>query len=348
MAIVNYVREHMRFIEYAADEHVTTGERLLWYALMHIFNQRAQGNVWPDEFIRISNDRLLSYAGMKFDTMAEARNRLRQRGLIEFTKGERNKMAPSYRMIYFYPQYKAPATEQDGIFSENGFYPEKSDYMGDNLGDYMGDYLGDYPGDYLGDININYTYTERDTETKETDSHTDGKEGYRRAGGPRRERAEEKCGPARSGAEARRSGNEERGESALRGEAGRSGDRGNGPARRRGEKVPPKYDGAWKTSSKVRGAVAQRIIDGLPFEMESGTEIHGRIVQALAAGVNPEAIEDCGRGQRSVAGFLCALDRMTPEEKDVEWEKCMRIALGNEAFARRLYRVSVGEEEKAE
>ena len=104
MPIVNYVREHIRFMEYATDEHIPASERLLWYALMHIMNQRAQGNVWPDEFIRISNDRLLSYCPMKFDTMASARNGLKQRGLIEFTKGEKNKLSPAYRMIYFYPQ----------------------------------------------------------------------------------------------------------------------------------------------------------------------------------------------------------------------------------------------------
>ena len=84
MPIVNYVREHMRFIEYARDEKLTASERLLWYALMHIMNQRAQGKVWPDDFVRISNSELLSYCPMKFDTLANARNSLKQRGLLEF------------------------------------------------------------------------------------------------------------------------------------------------------------------------------------------------------------------------------------------------------------------------
>ena len=53
MPIVNYVREHIRFMEYASDEGLSSSERLLWYALMHVMNQRAQGKVWPDEFIRI-------------------------------------------------------------------------------------------------------------------------------------------------------------------------------------------------------------------------------------------------------------------------------------------------------
>ena len=112
MPIVNYVREHTRFMEYACDEKLSSSERLLWYALMHVMNQRAQGNVWPDDFIRISNERLLSLCPMKFDTMANARNGLKQRGLIEVEKGEKNKKSPAYRMIYFYPTY--PQAESQG------------------------------------------------------------------------------------------------------------------------------------------------------------------------------------------------------------------------------------------
>lgn len=299
MAIVNYVREHMRFIEYASDEHVSTSERLLWYALMHIFNQRAQGNVWPDEFIRINNDRLLSYCGMKFDTMAEARNRLRQRGLIEFTKGERNKIAPAYRMIYFYPQYIAPNTEQDG------FYPEKSDYLGDYLGDNLGGNLGGNLGDNLGDIYINNT--ESNTETKREYSHTHGD----MQGTAPRVRVREYTGLD-------------------------------------GERHPARFDAAWRTSERVRGSVAQRILDALPFETESGSEIHGRIVRALELGVYPELIEDCGAVSDTVGQFLRALDEVTPEENELEWQRCLRIARGDLSYARSLYRISTGEERKAE
>ena len=149
MPIVNYVREHIRFMEYATDEHLTSSERLLWYALMHIMNQRAQGKVWPDEFIRISNDRLLSYCPMKYDTIASARNSLKQRGLIEFTPGEKNKKSPAYRMIYFYPEYIAPDTESDVDNPQSN--TEKSDYIGGN----MGYNIGGNMGYNIGDFNIN-------------------------------------------------------------------------------------------------------------------------------------------------------------------------------------------------
>lgn len=144
-------------MEYATDEHLTSSERLLWYALMHIMNQRAQGKVWPDEFIRISNDRLLSYCPMKYDTIASARNSLKQRGLIEFTPGEKNKKSPAYRMIYFYPEYVAPDSGADNPRS----YPNNSEYMVDNVGGNIGynqgGNAGGNRGGNTGDLYINYT-----------------------------------------------------------------------------------------------------------------------------------------------------------------------------------------------
>ena len=178
MPIVNYVREHIRFMEYATDEHLTASERLLWYALMHIMNQRAQGKVWPDEFIRISNDRLLSYCPMKYDTIAAARNSLKQRGLIEYTKGDKNRLSPAYRVNYFYPEYVAPDTESDEVYPEksdkNGFYPKNSDYMGGNIGGNMGGNIGGNMGGNTGDFILNnnsnrYTRTQKYFDEDEED-----------------------------------------------------------------------------------------------------------------------------------------------------------------------------------
>ena len=182
MPIVNYVREHIRFMEYATDEHLTSSERLLWYALMHIFNQRAQGNVWPDEFVRISNDRLLTFCPMKYDTLSAARNTLKQRGLIEYTKGEKNKLSPAYRMIYFYPQYIPSESENDA----EG-YPEKSDYLGGNMGGNpggnMGGKSGGKSGGNSGDIILNYTKnkTIRNPDFEEDDEDAEDSRAYARA-----------------------------------------------------------------------------------------------------------------------------------------------------------------------
>lgn len=131
---VNYVREHERFIEYAADERLTPNEQLLWYALMHIFNQRAEGSEWPDGFIRITNDRMFTYLPIKWDAMAKARNSLKQRGLIDFRTGNRNKTAPEYKMNWFYPSC----------------YPFKTDNTGGNMGGNEGGNEGGNPGGNMG------------------------------------------------------------------------------------------------------------------------------------------------------------------------------------------------------
>ena len=101
MCYVNFVREHMAFIEFASDKNLTGNERTFWYALIHIMNQRANGSDWPEDFISIPNSRLLSYVPFSENKIQEIRNRLKQLGLIDFRKGDRNKRAPEYKMVYF-------------------------------------------------------------------------------------------------------------------------------------------------------------------------------------------------------------------------------------------------------
>lgn len=197
MPIVNYVREHVRFIEYASEENLSSSEMLLWYALMHQMNQRAQGNIWPEEFVRIDNDRLLSYLPFGYDALAEARNKLKQRGVIDYVPGERNKKNPTYKVNYFYPQYVKPETEEDSWRKEfsrrfaggteregeesypektdkNSFYPEKPDNKPGKTGVYPENPVnspskvpGNMPGNMGGNmpgnpanININLDYKE--------------------------------------------------------------------------------------------------------------------------------------------------------------------------------------------
>ncbi len=168
MPIVNYVREHMSFMQYAKNEILTGSERLLWYALMDVFNSRAQGRVWPDEFIPISNDELLSLVPMKFDTFAAARNRLKQRGRIDFIPGEKNKKNPLYKMCYFYAEQIVPDTESDGYEKS---YPKNSDNIGGNMGNNLGSNVGGNRGDNQGNIIINPT-GKNNNNPKEIDTHT--------------------------------------------------------------------------------------------------------------------------------------------------------------------------------
>ena len=175
---MNYLREYMRFMEFAADERLTGSERNLWNALMYVFNRHAQGRVWPEGFIRIPNETLYVYGAMKFDTLASARNKLKQRGLIDFIpgkgseKGAARAVNPLYKMVYFCPEYDGEtAPEGDGV-------PVFPDGRGDGRGDGRRDGRGDGRGDIP--ININSKPKPGDKPLGEedistTDEHQDGR-----------------------------------------------------------------------------------------------------------------------------------------------------------------------------
>ena len=135
MPCVNYVREHMTFIEHAQDIGLSGNEQLLWYALVHILNQRSIGSNWPDGYIRIANKRLLALLPIGFDAMAKARNGLMQAGLLEYKKGRKNSECPMYRLRYLtcpdYPQVHDPDEDEDDQPVDNlgktSFYPFLTD-----------------------------------------------------------------------------------------------------------------------------------------------------------------------------------------------------------------------------
>ena len=149
MCYVNYVRESMAFMEYASDERISGSERLLWQALFHIMNQRAKGSDWPEGFISIPNARILFYASFGEDTLVAARNKLKQRGLIDFTPGKKNKQAPQYKMNYFCAELSTEnAQNVDGM----------PNYPGNVRGNISGNVRGNMPGNVRGnasDIYVN-------------------------------------------------------------------------------------------------------------------------------------------------------------------------------------------------
>ena len=169
MAIVNYVREHRRFIRYASDNKITASEFRLWYALFEVFNDESEGNIWPDGFIHISNNRLLTLCDpMGIDTMVRARNGLKQRGLIEFRPGNKNKENPSYRMKLFYPDgYTQNANNNPESYAQNAYN------MGGNMGgNAWGNMGGNMPAN-MGNIYINQNKGYTETNPKENDTHTE-------------------------------------------------------------------------------------------------------------------------------------------------------------------------------
>lgn len=149
MCYVNYVRENIAFMEYASDERLSASEQLLWHALIHLMNQRANGSDWPEGFVSIPNARILFYAPFGEDTLTNARNRLKQRGLIDYIPGKKNKQAPQYKMTYF------GAELSTGNEQNVGSMPEISGNFGGNIrGNTGGNTRGNAGGNPYG-INVN-------------------------------------------------------------------------------------------------------------------------------------------------------------------------------------------------
>ena len=125
MSTISYIKECKAFMRFAADNGLSGPERELWRVLLDLFNERADGNQWPDGFLRLPNKVVLSWLSYGDDTLAKARNRLAQRGLIEFVRGNRREDLPMYRMVWLTaPRLNTPA-EVDPLFYPQ-FYPKIS------------------------------------------------------------------------------------------------------------------------------------------------------------------------------------------------------------------------------
>lgn len=218
MASVNYVRENIAFIEYASDNNVTANERLLWYALLHIFNMRAEGTCWPDGLIPVSNKRLLSFLPYKEDSLFEARNRLAQRGIIKYKAGQKNTQNPMYAMVYF-----SISGASNPILAGNMQGNIPGNVQGNMQGNIQGNVPGNDPDIYKPNVVVNLTQTQTHTQY------------------------------------------------------------GN--------------DDAWRTSARVRGAVAQRILDGWSGRRDGYSDAHFDVCEYLSMGMTPDQIsstlKDC-------------------------------------------------------
>lgn len=106
MSKVNFVSEFNLLMRYARNNGLSMRERMLWIALFYIANDRATYNEqtkdydWPDGFIPVSNGELNLYCCLDKRAIDTLRNSLKQRGLIDFTPGLKNKRNPAYRLNY--------------------------------------------------------------------------------------------------------------------------------------------------------------------------------------------------------------------------------------------------------
>lgn len=106
MCKINFVSEFREFMRYAMQNGLSARERNLWIALFYLANDRARYNEqtgdydWPDDFFLVANSELNLHSTLDKRGIDTVRNTLKQRGLIDFLPGERNKKNPSYRMHY--------------------------------------------------------------------------------------------------------------------------------------------------------------------------------------------------------------------------------------------------------
>lgn len=163
MPIVNYIREHEWFIEYAALKGLTPNDVSLYDAILHFVNREAEGNDWPDDFIRIRNDILLPYCHMKFDAMARSRNKLKQHGVIDFLNGDRNKEAPAYRIIYQFPEDYPLKTDNKADKSADKPTDKSMDKSADNSPGKSADIIPNYTGNGIRNTNGIDSHTDRIT-----------------------------------------------------------------------------------------------------------------------------------------------------------------------------------------
>jgi hypothetical protein len=103
---VNFVSEFRSIMRYSMQYGLSLRERMLWIALFYIANDRAVYDEqtgaydWPDDYFAVSNAELGLYCTLDKRGIDTLRNSLKQRGLIDFAKGQRNARNPEYRLNY--------------------------------------------------------------------------------------------------------------------------------------------------------------------------------------------------------------------------------------------------------
>ena len=106
MSQINFVSEFRAIMEACRRECVPGRARLLWVALFYLANDRAKWNAetdtweWPDDFFPVNNSELDANCPLEKRATLEARNRLKQMGVIDFRAGESQHRPAKYRMIY--------------------------------------------------------------------------------------------------------------------------------------------------------------------------------------------------------------------------------------------------------
>ena len=160
---VNFIKQFKLFMEYGKRNKLSSYERMFYIALFYCANQYAmadENQEWPEEYFPVSNSEINGWTGFDERAIRNMRNSLRQRGLIDFKKGDGKKHDPEYRIFYLRQTGYKIAPDSIRTTCKNAVdratagknAPDKAstgskiapDSVGDSVGDHVGDSVGDH------------------------------------------------------------------------------------------------------------------------------------------------------------------------------------------------------------
>ena len=100
---ISYIQQINLFFEFARRNRLTPYDRILWLGLLQCANRMAMSTAnreWVEDFFPVSNSELMDWAGLEERAIRNSRNRLKQIGLLDFTKGDGKRSDPCYKINY--------------------------------------------------------------------------------------------------------------------------------------------------------------------------------------------------------------------------------------------------------
>ena len=124
--VINYVREREAFYDWLSFNTLSPTAQSLWNALFTIYNQKG----WPEGFVKVPDMVIRSYMHVSHDALLDARTQLKNKGLLDFTKGERRSSAAAYKLIFFTAGAEVCAEKADKVADNPAGKP--ADKVADN------------------------------------------------------------------------------------------------------------------------------------------------------------------------------------------------------------------------
>lgn len=158
MSQINFVEQFNLFMQFAKRNKLSSYERMFYIALFYCANdlaRTAENHEWPDDYFPVSNAELTSWSNFDERAIRNTRNTLKQKGLLDFKKGDGKKSDPMYRIHYMrrigYEIAPDDCLKPCGKPVIGGKFAADTvgDSVGDTVGDAVGGRVGDDPRDYV-------------------------------------------------------------------------------------------------------------------------------------------------------------------------------------------------------